>query len=516
MRDLGLDVTIDAIGNVFATRQGSDPSLAPVMTGSHIDTVRTGGRFDGNLGVLGGLEVIETLIRHDVTTERGVTVAFFTDEEGARFAPDMLGSLVHVGGLPLEEALDIRAADDGARVGDELQRIGYAGPMPCPAAAFPHAYVELHIEQGPILEDEGIEIGVVEGVQGISWTEVTLTGQSAHAGTTPMRLRRDPGVVAAQVVTFVRELTRELGGDQVATVGRIELHPNLVNVVPATVTMTVDLRNTDEATLQVAERRFVDRAGPPRGGRGCHVHHPAARPVRAGRVRPVDDRPRRIVRGDAGLHDPPHAERRRPRRADARPRVPDVDDLRPLGQRPQPQPRRVHRPRRPRARRQRPAPRPPRPSRCERSWVIDPGSLTRPRVSDPGDMAHDRSHHLEVVGVIAQFDLVTLDVADPARQSAFWRAALDLIETEVEDVDRWIVLSSRDLVRRIGLQRGAPRQGTVHLDLVCSLDAFDREIVRLDGLGASVRSAPRREPYGSIVNLADPEGNLFDLCAYAH
>jgi N-carbamoyl-L-amino-acid hydrolase len=258
MRDLGLDVTIDAIGNVFATRQGSDPSLAPVMAGSHIDTVRTGGRFDGNLGVLGGLEVIETLIRHDIATERGVTVAFFTDEEGARFAPDMLGSLVHVGGLPLEEALDIRAADDGARVGDELQRIGYAGSMPCPAAWFPYAYVELHIEQGPILEDEGVEIGVVEGVQGISWTEVTLTGQSAHAGTTPMRLRRDPGVVAAQVVTFVRELTRELGGDQVATVGRIELHPNLVNVVPATVTMTVDLRNTDEATLRVAETRFAD------------------------------------------------------------------------------------------------------------------------------------------------------------------------------------------------------------------------------------------------------------------
>jgi beta-ureidopropionase / N-carbamoyl-L-amino-acid hydrolase len=257
MRDLGLDVVVDAIGNVFATRHGSDPSLAPVMTGSHIDTVRTGGRFDGNLGVLGGLEVIETLIRHDVVTDRGVTVAFFTDEEGARFAPDMLGSLVYVGGLPLEEALDIRAADDGALVGDELQRIGYAGAMPCPAAAFPHAYVELHIEQGPILEDEGVQIGVVEGVQGISWTEVMLSGQSAHAGTTPMRLRRDPGVVAAQIVTSVRALTRELGGDQVATVGRIELHPNLVNVVPAAVTMTIDLRNTDEATLRVAEARFA-------------------------------------------------------------------------------------------------------------------------------------------------------------------------------------------------------------------------------------------------------------------
>lgn len=121
-----------------------------------------------------------------------------------------------------------------------------------------------------------------------------------------------------------------------------------------------------------------------------------------------------------------------------------------------------------------------------------------------------------MAGVIAQFDLVTIDVADPARQSAFWRAALDLIETEVEDGDRWVVLSSRDLVRRIGLQRGAPRRGTVHLDLVCPLDAFDREVDRLVGLGASVLRDPRREPYGSIVNLADPEGNPFDLCAYAH
>jgi N-carbamoyl-L-amino-acid hydrolase len=256
MRDLGLEVAIDAIGNVFATRPGADPSLAPVMVGSHIDTVRTGGRFDGNLGVLAGLEVVETLLANHVHTRRGITVAFFTDEEGARFAPDMLGSLVHVGGLALEEALDSVAADDGARLGDELARIGYAGPFPCPAAAFPYCYVELHIEQGPILEDEGIEIGVVEGVQGISWTVVTLTGQSAHAGTTPMRLRRDPGVVAADVVVAARALADELGGDQVATVGRLELHPNLVNVIPARATLTVDLRNTEEGALQVAERRL--------------------------------------------------------------------------------------------------------------------------------------------------------------------------------------------------------------------------------------------------------------------
>ncbi len=256
MRDLGLEVVIDAIGNVFATRPGRDPSLAPVMTGSHIDTVRTGGRFDGNLGVLAGLEVIETLERAGIVTDRPITVAFFTDEEGARFAPDMLGSLVHVGGMALEAALDVRAADDGARLGDELARIGYAGPAPCPAAAFPHAFVELHIEQGPVLEAEGTTIGVVEGVQGISWTEVDLVGRSAHAGTTPMALRRDPGLGAAEVVVGVHAITAELGGAQVGTVGRLDLVPNLVNVVPASARLTVDLRHTDEQVLQQAEERL--------------------------------------------------------------------------------------------------------------------------------------------------------------------------------------------------------------------------------------------------------------------
>ena len=258
MHDLGLDVQVDAVGNVFATRAGGDPTLAPVMTGSHIDTVRTGGRFDGNLGVLAGLEVIETLAERDITTTRPITVAFFTDEEGARFAPDMLGSLVYVGGMGLEDALDVRAADDGARLGDELARIGYAGPVPCPAATAPHAFVELHIEQGPVLEDAGVTIGVVEGVQGISWTQLTITGRSAHAGTTPMRLRRDPAYAAAVVTTFVRDLTRRFGGDQVATVGRIDLHPNLVNVVPASATITVDLRNTDDEVLREAERLLAE------------------------------------------------------------------------------------------------------------------------------------------------------------------------------------------------------------------------------------------------------------------
>ncbi|MEX0846817.1 MAG: Zn-dependent hydrolase, partial [Ilumatobacteraceae bacterium] len=261
MHDLGLSVSIDAIGNVVGVRAGTDAHAAAVMTGSHIDTVRTGGRFDGNLGVLAGLEVIETLEQQGIRTRRPIAVAIFTDEEGARFQPDMLGSLVYVGGMPLEDALDVRAADDGARLGDELARIGYAGPVPCPAAGAPHAFVELHIEQGPVLEDEGITIGVVTGVQGISWTELTITGQSAHAGTTPMRLRKDPGYVAAEIITGVRAIARQMGGTQVATVGRCEFTPNLVNVVPSKVTMTVDLRNTDEHLLQQAEHRFETLCG---------------------------------------------------------------------------------------------------------------------------------------------------------------------------------------------------------------------------------------------------------------
>ena len=173
----------------------------------------------------------------------------------------MLGSLVYVGGMGVEAALDVRSVDDGARLGDELRRIGYAGSRPVPAASFPHCFVELHIEQGPILEDAGMTIGVVEGVQGISWTELTITGQSAHAGTTPMRLRHDPLVVAARITSLVRELTARLGGDQVGTVGRLDVHPNLVNVVPSTATMTVDLRNTDEIELQHAEELLRTELG---------------------------------------------------------------------------------------------------------------------------------------------------------------------------------------------------------------------------------------------------------------
>jgi N-carbamoyl-L-amino-acid hydrolase len=254
MRALGLSVTVDPIGNVFGTRAGRRDDLAPVMTGSHIDTVRTGGAYDGNLGVLAGLEVLDALDDAGIVTERGLVVAFFTNEEGARFAPDMLGSLVHVGGLALDETLATRAID-GAVLGDELQRIGYAGDAPL-GAIVPSAFVELHVEQGPVLDLEGVTIGAVESLQGISWQELTIVGQSNHAGTTPMRMRHDAGYAAASVASFVRQLTREMGGDQVGTVGKIDLSPNLINVIAARATLTVDLRNTDESLLQQAEARL--------------------------------------------------------------------------------------------------------------------------------------------------------------------------------------------------------------------------------------------------------------------
>ena len=253
MTDLGLEVTVDVVGNMIGTwKVGAG---AAVMTGSHIDTVRTGGKYDGNYGVLAGLEVIETLQDAGITPSRPLAVGVFTDEEGARFAPDMLGSLVYAGGMPVEAAHDVISID-GARLGDELERIGYLGPLPCPGST-PHAFVELHIEQGPLLEVNEVRIGAVTGVQGISWREVTIQGQSNHAGTTPMHLRRDPAYAAAALTVFVRELAARFGGHQVCTVGKVDLHPNLTNVVPSRAVLTLDVRNTDEAVLQRAEAEIA-------------------------------------------------------------------------------------------------------------------------------------------------------------------------------------------------------------------------------------------------------------------
>jgi N-carbamoyl-L-amino-acid hydrolase len=255
MRELGLEVRVDRIGNIFGLRRGSDDT-APVMTGSHIDTVRTGGRYDGCLGVLGGLEVVQTLADAGVTTRRPLVVGAFTDEEGARFHPDMAGSLAYVGGMPLDELYATRGID-GKSFRDELERIGYLGDAPVPLYR-PHAYIELHIEQGPVLDLEGITIGAVEDLQGISWTEVLVTAQSNHAGTTPMRMRHDAGYCAAAIGTFVRQLTKEIGGSQVGTVGSITLHPNLTNVIAARARVTVDLRNTDDVLLKRAEGRLAE------------------------------------------------------------------------------------------------------------------------------------------------------------------------------------------------------------------------------------------------------------------
>jgi len=254
MKGLNLEITIDVVGNIIGVWNVG--SGAPVMSGSHIDTVRTGGRFDGCYGVLAALEVIEACQEANIVPPRPLAVGIFTDEEGARFAPDMLGSLVYVGGMPVEQALNV-VAIDGARLGDELLRIGYSGPAPCPGFV-PHAFVELHIEQGPMLEANNVRIGAVTSVQGISWQEITVIGQSNHAGTTPMSLRHDPAYVAAEITVFLRKLASEFGGDQVCTVGKIDLHPNLTNVVPARATLTLDVRNTDESRLKQAESRIAD------------------------------------------------------------------------------------------------------------------------------------------------------------------------------------------------------------------------------------------------------------------
>ena len=257
MNDLEMDVTVDGVGNVVGIWHGlkTDTSRRPVMTGSHIDTVRSGGRFDGNLGVLAGLEVVQTLAEMGISSEHPIAVGIFTGEEGARFAPDMLGSLVYVGALDLETALNTIGVD-GEILGDELERIGYAGLAQCPGV-IPEAFIELHIEQGPVLEAEGIAIGAVESVQGISWTEVTIEGQSNHAGTTPMSMRRDAGYVAGQISTHVRKIADQIGGTQVGTVGKIDLHPNLVNVVASKASMTVDLRNTSETSLRESENHLA-------------------------------------------------------------------------------------------------------------------------------------------------------------------------------------------------------------------------------------------------------------------
>jgi len=250
MKKLGLKITIDQIGNVIAIKEGKE-NVNPVMTGSHIDTVATGGIYDGNLGVLAGLEVIETLCDAGIVTRKPVGVGFFTNEEGSRFAPDMMGSGVHQGSLDLKSMLDVTDAD-GKKVGDELEKIGYAGKTQTNIFRA-DSFVELHIEQGPILELENFEIGAVEGVQGISWNEYKIIGTANHAGTTPMRLRNDAGYVASVISVEVRRLVNKMGDNQIGTVGVTKLNPGLINVIAKEALITIDLRNTDEKRLKKAE-----------------------------------------------------------------------------------------------------------------------------------------------------------------------------------------------------------------------------------------------------------------------
>jgi N-carbamoyl-L-amino-acid hydrolase len=257
MKAAGLAVTIDRIGNVYGRRAGRDDASAPVMMGSHIDSVATAGMFDGCLGVLGGLEVVHTLARAKRTTRRPLVVAFFTEEEGARFSTDMLGSAVAAGRIPLDRAyaLTDRA---GLTVAGELEAIGFLGDKPVELSP-PHAYVECHIEQGPILRAANVDIGVVTGVQAICWHELTITGKSAHAGTTPMNLRADPGVAASRIQVHLREMIRSgrFGSDLIATMGVTQFGPGLVNVVPNRVFASVDIRHPDNAMLQRAECELV-------------------------------------------------------------------------------------------------------------------------------------------------------------------------------------------------------------------------------------------------------------------
>lgn len=246
MREEGLKIRVDRIGNIFGIWQTPEnEGRAPVMTGSHIDTVINAGKYDGCLGVLAALEVISTLKARNFRPKRPVVMAAFTNEEGVRYSPDMMGSLVYAGGMSADEALS-QTGTDGAVLGDELKRTGYAGEADAPFIR-PCAFVELHIEQGPILEAEGIRIGAVSNLQGICWERITVEGQSNHAGTTPLAFRRDAGLAAAKINVFLRELAAKSGG--VATVGTIAFEPNAVNVIPSKAVFTADLRNPDKEKL---------------------------------------------------------------------------------------------------------------------------------------------------------------------------------------------------------------------------------------------------------------------------
>jgi len=261
-REAGCEVRVDRIGNIFARRAGRDNALPPVVTGSHIDTQPTGGKFDGNYGVLAGLEVIRSLNDAGIVTEAPLEVAVWTNEEGSRFVPVMMGSGVFADAFTLEHALAQRD-NDGISVAEALAAIGYAGSAPASAAASPvGAYFETHIEQGPVLEANERVIGVVEGALGQRWYDVVLQGMEAHAGPTPMELRKDALLAAAELVIEVNRIALAHAPHARGTVGWIDNYPNSRNVIPGRVKLSVDLRAADDVVLSAMDaalRQAVQR-----------------------------------------------------------------------------------------------------------------------------------------------------------------------------------------------------------------------------------------------------------------
>ena len=259
---IGCKVLVDEVGNIFALRPGRQPGLAPIALGSHLDTQPTGGKFDGNLGVLAGLEAMRTLIDAGYETNAPLLVASWTNEEGARFAPAMLGSGVFAG-VYARAMADGVADVGGVRFGEALESIGWRGELKAGAIEL-SAYLELHIEQGPILEAEGKTIGIVTGVQGVRWFEFAIAGRASHAGTTPMPRRADAFAACARIAVELRGIAAVHAPLAVATIGRVEVEPNSPNVVPGAVRMTVDLRHHADAALGVMEdalRATIERIG---------------------------------------------------------------------------------------------------------------------------------------------------------------------------------------------------------------------------------------------------------------
>ena len=249
--NLELELEVDQLGNMTGFWGNKDEPI--IAIGSHLDTVGTGGCFDGSLGVVAGLEVVETLKESGLSPDKTLALINFTNEEGVRFTPDMMGSYAYAGLGKVEDLWNAKAEESNASLKDELKRIGYLGSGEC-GKVNPECYFELHIEQGPVLENEGYHLAAVDRVQGIHWTEYIFKGSSNHAGTTPMHLRKDAGHAVARLNVFVRELANETGG--VATVGITETFPNLINVVPEHVRSTVDLRNTDAHKLIEAQTKL--------------------------------------------------------------------------------------------------------------------------------------------------------------------------------------------------------------------------------------------------------------------